>query len=290
MSDTSNLRSGLIRLASSLPVGSTERRALLEVLAASKSYIIKYPEGDSDKQVAGSWSPVSSAVAAAKKVSARVGETVSVYLKNGGDISGDMVAEVFPNGRVNMLKQASVKTAHGPVALKNPAVMLYYIDPENNNSKFYEMGLVGSQGQPYTLQKRWGRLTDRGGVTGRVDSKDESFPDMASAMRAMWEHKRSKTSKGYQDVSSTREYPIGLGGAGFGWGGQVACQYIPELQALKKELEQQMSVLGDMRSTVDTLARKDSSMGRKLQAMVDTLAADLKQINGYLSQQLSECG
>lgn len=216
MSDTA-LRSGLIRLASSLPAGSSDRRALLQVLAGSE------------------------------------------------------------------------KLAHGPVALKSPAVMLYFIDPENNNSKFYEMAIEGGPGG-VVLQKRWGRLTDRGGVTGRVDSKDESFPSMLGAERAMMAWKQVKMQKGYQDVSRTRDYPIGLGGAGFGWGGQVACQYIPELQALKKELEQQMSVLGDMRSTVDTLARKDSSMGRKLQAMVDTLAADLKQINAYLNQQLSECG
>ena len=99
-------------------------------------------------------------------------------------------------------KASQSKWAHGAVALRDPDVMLYVIDQAANSSKFYEMKIV-KVGMGFMLQKRWGRLTDSG-ATGRVDSKDESFPDLRSAQAAMITHKMDKTRKGYKDASSTK--------------------------------------------------------------------------------------
>jgi predicted DNA-binding WGR domain protein len=184
-------------------------------------------------------------------------------------------------------KASQGKSAHGAVALRDPDVMLYFIDQAANSSKFYEMKIV-KMGMGFTLQKRWGRLTDSG-ATGRVDSKDESFPDLRSAQAAMITHKMDKTRKGYKDASSTKSYPIGLGGAGFGWGGQAACAYIPELKQIRDVANAAMRELAELGGAVSGLARRESSMAAKLNPLYSDAVSSAAALTKYLDGQLASC-
>lgn len=200
-----------------------------------------------------------------------------------------------------ILREAAEKVAHGPVALARPDVMLYQIDAGSNASKFYEMVVVpqGSEtaakktkrwtGDAWVLCRRWGRLTDVGGVTGRVDSMNDTFASKFEAERAMDALRREKTGKGYEDVSRTREYPIGLGGAGFGWGGQAACAYLPELRQLHETVDPTLSAFLRLRSAVVQLARRNSSMGKKLALLLEATVTPLLELDSYLDSQLAEC-
>jgi predicted DNA-binding WGR domain protein len=180
-----------------------------------------------------------------------------------------------------------LKTAHGPVALKDPDVMLYFIDPGKNSSKFYEMKIVKSGLMNYVLQKRWGRLTDSG-VTGRVDSKDEMFDNMGDAQRAMQIHAKSKMVKGYKPAPN-QEYPIGLGAAGFGWGGQAACSYTPELKALHARVRNITSELEEFSRITSALARRQSGMAEKLTDHIVAVKKPVMALDAYLEHQLSSC-
>ena len=193
------------------------------------------------------------------------------------------------------------KVAHGPVALTRPDVMLYMIDPDSNKSKFYEMVVVPSgsetpaqktkrwSGDAWVLCRRWGRLTDVGGVTGRVDSMNDTFASRAEAERAMTALQREKSSKGYEDVSHSREYPIGLGGAGFGWGGQAACAFVPELRQLHSSLEEMENTIDGLQGSVTTLERRKSGIAPRLKQFLGLLARDVGQFRVFLDDQLSEC-
>jgi len=145
----------------------------------------------------------------------------------------------------------------------------------------------------YVLAKRWGRLTDRGGISGRFDGMDEFYDTEAAALRAMRETKAKKMqgsgSAAYKDVSNTAEYPIGLGAAGFGWGGQAACAYIPELAELHTAMEAHLKNVSRLRAYVVAIARQDSSMGAKLNKMLDPLISQMNEIDKYLETQLAEC-
>jgi hypothetical protein len=213
--------------------------------------------------------------------------------------------------------QATARKAHGPVALIRPEVMLYAIDPSasaQGQSKFYEMvvapyGTVVNAQRPtvykskdfrslgtsggFFVAKRWGRLTDRGGVSGRFDGMDEYYDTEADARAAMTDTKRSKmTGSGsarYNDVSRSREYPIGLGGSGFGWGGQSACVYIPELQSLLAATNQMTGEVAKTRSEIEALARKDSDVGRRVSALTAEISGKLDELQAYLSGQLQHC-
>ena len=180
-----------------------------------------------------------------------------------------------------------LKRAHGPVGLKDPDVMLFFIDPSANSSKFYEMKIVKSGLMNYVLQKRWGRLTDSG-ATGRIDSKDEMFDNLADAQRAMQVHARSKTSKGYK-VAPNNEYPIGLGAAGFGWGGQAACNYVPELKALHAKIRSINSELEEFDRIIAGLARRQSGMAAKLTDHIQAVKKPVGALGAYLDHQLSSC-
>jgi len=213
-----------------------------------------------------------------------------------------------------LLREAgTVKKAHGPVAIQGPQVMLYAIDAEKNQSKFYEMtvvpfGTTVDRARPtvkkdkdfrrmgmggYTLAKRWGRLTDTGGISGRFDGMDEFYDSEAAALGAMRATKADKMrgsgSAAYKDVSDTREYPIGLGAAGFGWGGQAACAYIPELAELHTAIEANLKNVTRLKAYVAAIARRDSSMGKKLDLMLEPLIEQMSSIDTYLEMQLSEC-
>ena len=196
------------------------------------------------------------------------------------------------------------KTAHGPVALKQPQVMLYAIDKGKNSSKFYEMAVVPagrasaankykgvSRGDgDWCLMKRWGRLTDSG-ATGRVDSMNEYYEDLSVAQNAMRKTKAAKErgSSKYQDVSRSKEYPIGLGGAGFGWGGQAACSVQPELRTLHTQMSKAQEDLNKGLKMIGPIAKTDSSMAKKLQGQIQLALKNIGDISTYLNQQLSSC-
>ena len=204
-------------------------------------------------------------------------------------------------------KEASDKTAHRAIALSNPDVMLYMVDPEASAlgaSKFYEMAIVPSGGESsakktkdwtngmgagYVLMRRWGSLTDTG-TSGRVDSMNDIFGNEAMAYRAMDKLRQEKTAKGYQDVSRSKEYPIGLTRKpSFGWGEQVACRYVPELRELQDLVGSSIRDMGRLNVSVAALARRDSTMGQKLSPMLSQVLGGLQTMDRYLAGQLREC-
>lgn len=215
----------------------------------------------------------------------------------------ELRAEILP--LLAQTKQASQpKRAHGAVALKNPQVMLYVIDPADNKSKFYEMQVVSlGQESPSmktkdfargmgnaVLMKRWGRLTDRGGVTGRVDSMNEIYANEQAAVAAMMAWKREKMQRsGYKDVSGTKTYPIGLGSAGFGWGGQVACNYVPELKQMSGVVNKSKNDLAGMVSTLAALERRNSGMAQAIASLYSEAMSSLGKLDTYLEGQLASC-
>lgn len=136
------------------------------------------------------------------------------------------------------------------------AFMVYKVDREKNNSKFYE-GLIvpSSDGSGYTVKRRWGALTDSG-QTGRIEGKqfDEDprsqFPTEAMAQRELKAHYAKRVSHGYVDAYGPDhqtpdghklpmgEYPVGLTRKpGFGWGSQSVTQCIPALREVQMALE-----------------------------------------------------
>ena len=177
------------------------------------------------------------------------------------------------------------KLAHGPVALRDPDVMLYFIDRAANSSKFYEMKVIKS-GTGFLLQKRWGRLTDSG-ATGRVDSKDEAFAYLPDAQRAMAMHKLEKTRKGYKEANG--QYPIGLGSAGFGWGGQVACNYVPELRAAFLAVGKAKTEVSSLVEPLNKLTAKQSGMAADLSRLLGAVSNPLDALSKYLENQLKDC-
>lgn len=197
------------------------------------------------------------------------------------------------------------KLAHGAVALRNPQVMLYVIDPVDNKSKFYEMDIVerGTEssamktkdfsrggGSNWVLMKRWGRLTDKGGISGRVDSMNEIYDTFTQAEGAMMAWKQQKIrSSGYKDVSYTKTYPIGLGSAGFGWGGQAACVYVPELKQLAALVNKSKADLMGMASTLNVLERRNSGMAKQISVLYVDAMGSLGKLDTYLEGQLSAC-
>jgi len=202
------------------------------------------------------------------------------------------LASQFPagsEGRQALL--ARIKMAR-PLALKDAQVMLFAIDHAKNQSKFYEMDVV-PQGQEsrarktkdqsfrgggWVLMRRWGRLADV--TSGRApDSINDIFDSQDQAERAMFKIKaeklRGKGSAVYTDVTRQREYPIGLGPAGYGWGGQAVCQVIPELQTFKEHVVK-------MNALLRPIARADNDTAKKLQSW-------LIPMGEYLESQLAHC-
>ena len=220
-------------------------------------------------------------------------------------------------GKENKGKEAGTqRKAHGPVAIRQPEVMLYAIDASasaHGQSKFYELKVVpfgtvvdvtrptvmkekdfrGRGAGGFTLVKRWGRLTDSGSPA-RVDGMNEYYDVEADARAAMQDTKHSKMSGGgsarYTDVSRSREYPIGLGGSGFGWGGQQACNYVPELRELTQAVSAMNSAITRTAPSMEGLARKNSDVGRRVSALIGELQGTLGSLESYLNNQMSHCG
>jgi len=180
-----------------------------------------------------------------------------------------------------------LKTAHGPIVIKpDPDVMLFMINPDANNSKFYEMKVTPQPGGAALLHKAWGRLTDD--PRARKEEAKEMYASVAAAQKAMQLHARSKTNKGYKPAPN-REYPIGLGAAGFGWGGQAACPYIPELKTLHEKMKAIHGELDSFNITLAALARRKSAIAPKLADLVKAAEGPLAALGAYLDHQLSSC-
>jgi hypothetical protein len=94
----------------------------------------------------------------------------------------------------------------------------------------------------------------------------------------------------YTDVSRNREYPIGLGGSGFGWGGQQACNYVPELRELTQAVTAMNSAISRTAPSMEGLARKNSDVGRRVSALLGELQGTLGNLESYLNNQMSHCG
>lgn len=210
----------------------------------------------------------------------------------------------------------TVRKAHGPVAIRQPEVMLYAIDASasaHGQSKFYEMKVVpfgtsvdvvrptvqrqkdfrGRGAGGFTLAKRWGRLTDSGSA-GRVDAMDEYYDTEQDARAAMQETKfgkmRGSGSARYTDVSRAREYPIGLGGSGFGWGGQQACNFVPELRELRQAVTSMNAAIANTAPSIQGLAQKNSDVGRRVSTLLGELQGSLHGLQAYLDDQMRHCG
>lgn len=196
------------------------------------------------------------------------------------------------------LRTASqVKVAHRPILFREgltaskvksgEAFMTYKIDKGANNSKFYEGLILPMSDGQYVLKRRWGRLTDSGS-TGRVDSRDEFFSSLDSAKSSLRDHYMKRLAHGYVDTFGPKhidpatgaklkqgEYPIGLGGAGFGWGGQQMVNQVGTLKTLRKYISDSMENFTEPRWRFQALADLDivdrelgelgeSSMAKKL--------------------------
>jgi predicted DNA-binding WGR domain protein len=178
--------------------------------------------------------------------------------------------------------------------LNGDGAMLYFIDPDRNSSKFYEMLIRPERDSTYTLLRRWGALTDSG-TTGRVDSKDQRGLDYGQAQKELQKIYKSKTRKGYVDTFSPAhkspidgkklkqgEYPLGLvRQVGFGWGTQSMGQCIPALRDMVEHLDGAIKEiqergksdhikedLDDAMGTISTIAKEDSTMAGKLKKYI----------------------
>jgi predicted DNA-binding WGR domain protein len=174
---------------------------------------------------------------------------------------------------------SEIKVAHRPILFREgltaskvksgEAFMVYKIDKGANNSKFYEGLILPMSDGQYVLKRRWGRLTDSGS-TGRVDSRDDFFSSLDSAKSSLRDHYMKRLAHGYVDTfgpkhidPATRaklkqgEYPIGLGGAGFGWGGQQMVNQVGTLKTLRKYISESMKNFTEPRWRFQALADLD---------------------------------
>lgn len=223
------------------------------------------------------------------------------------------------------------------------AFMLYLLDPGSNTSKFYE-GLIievltaFGRMEGYQVIRRWGRMTDSG-RTGRIDGAkfddDSRFYSntITGAKRILQKVYQAKTRKGYIDAFGPKhrtpdgkklpmgQYPVGLGAAGFGWGGQSVQKCIPGLRYLEDALTQarleiqqtgETPAVEDHLDETDKLLRlishEDSTMAKYLKDKIEhvlrrlrgsprflpdpderKLAKELYTIINYVRKQLSHC-
>lgn len=155
------------------------------------------------------------------------------------------------------------------------------------------------------------------------------FDNINSAKRELQQHYAKRVSHGYTDAFGRNhvspvdgsklpqgEYPVGLTRApGFGWGSQSVTVCVPGLKELQVEISATMDLLQGgyepdtdaIESALDRagkLVRKfymqDSTMARKVEQYLDkaihatasdsrTLFRALKNLNSYLTKQLSYC-
>jgi predicted DNA-binding WGR domain protein len=247
----------------------------------------------------------------------------------------------------NPEKYRILKLAHQPflksqgltkaLVREGSAFMVYKIDKTENSSKFYE-GLIVEENGGFRLLRRWGRLTDSG-ASGRIDGANADnhpkfwFQTLTEAQAALQETYRTRLAHGYVDTFGPKhrtpdghalpmgQYPIGLGGAGFGWGGQSVTNCIPALKQLEEALTQARfeiqqtgrsdavrSQLEGAQKLITEVAREDSTMAQTLLASLKKalhrvmgsprhlpdpegklLLKELFTINTYVRKQMSLC-
>ena len=174
------------------------------------------------------------------------------------------------------------------------AFMVYKVDPNSHNSKFYEGLIVDDEGG-YRVIRRWGALTDSG-ETGRVDGGkfDQDprfvFEDAYSASKELNKHLRNRLNHGYVSAFDNKhrtpdgkalpmgQYPVGLTReVGFGWGTQSVTFCIPGLRQLEVALQEAREEIADTgrseavkehlleaQNLIRNVAHADSTMGQKL--------------------------
>ena len=98
-------------------------------------------------------------------------------------------------------QRAFTKGINAQTQKNGESAMLFKIDRNANNSKFYEM-LIEDNGGVYLLKKLWGALGK-----GKHRTKVDSFDTMEDAKYALAVHKKSKMKKGYEDAFSSPPNP-----------------------------------------------------------------------------------
>jgi hypothetical protein len=83
------------------------------------------------------------------------------------------------------------------------------------------------------------------------------------------------------------EYPIGLGSAGFGWGGQAAVSYLKELKDLQGISNTIKGHLSEFRPVLTRLKARESSMADKLEDLVLQIDVANDMLARYLVAQLA---
>lgn len=226
---------------------------------------------------------------------------------------------------IPLLRQASqIKVAHKPILMSEGltkeavrdgrAFMVYKVDPDNNNSKFYE-GLIieNDQYNPgtnpqnerlgYTLIRRWGALTDSG-QTGRIDGAKfddddrAQFPTLNAAKMELRKHYATRVSHGYTDAFGADhttpdghklpmgEYPVGLTRKpGFGWGSQSITTCSPVLHDLGEALSMARSEI-QMTGRSDAIKDKLENAVTALRTLAHTDSTMASKIAAAMSKVL----
>lgn len=242
--------------------------------------------------------------------------------------------------RQAMAKRASQqinKTAAGKPYLKSEgltrqkaregeASMLYKIDSEKNQSKYYEMLIVQNPQNVggYTLIKRYGRLGPR------FQERRDTFKNLAGAKYELQRLELSKVKKGYISAFGDYhrapnnkklplgQYPVGLESHAGSWANQSVISCKPVLMKLKRALEEAVldaeqgqvgqDLIEDLESAFALTSKLEESMAqevqKKLRKPLSRLKGDnsrlkfnpfkvekeLRSLSTYLSLQLSLCG
>jgi len=218
------------------------------------------------------------------------------------------------------------------------AFMVYMINPEKNNSKFYE-GVIRQEDGGFRVIRRWGRMTDSG-KTGRIDGGKYDtegkfwFDSLGGAQRELQKHYAKRMGRGYVSAFGRDhlvpgshkklpmgQYPVGLGSAGFGWGGQSVKKCIPALRRMVSYLRAAHAevkasgrsdivaeTLNDALMVVRDVGHEDSTMAQKLLKLISKplrraegsprfiedadgarMAKELYTIINYVTKQTSYC-
>jgi len=204
------------------------------------------------------------------------------------------------------------------------AAMLYKIDGETNQSKYYEMLIIPNTNRvSYTLIKRWGRLGPR------FQEKEEVFGTLGEAKSALAQIELSKIKKGYisaygpyhRSPSGKKlpigQYPVGLEGRSGPWQNQevVTCKpvirnilamldkalvqveagktprgllkHLEELWTLSEGLTESMveEVKKKLRPPLERLRGTNARFSKD----PEKIARELRTLHRYLDLQMSMC-
>lgn len=205
------------------------------------------------------------------------------------------------------------------------ASMLYCIDREKNQSKYYEM-LITQNPQNiggYTLTRRWGRLGPK------FRTKSDVFKNLAGAKAELQKIETGRIRKGYisafgdyHRAPNNRklpqgQYPVGLESSAGSWSNQEVITCKPALMQLRLKLNQAtldaergeigQDLLEDLELSWSLTENLNESMAqevrKKMKAPLERLRGtnrrfkfdpfkivkELKSLSRYLDLQLSLC-